>query len=215
MKWFQHYSDSHGNLKFRPLLKKYGLEGYGLAWVCRELVAKEGKNHRLRAEKDWKGALKEITGLPLDRIEVQLAYQAELDLIDRKALESGDLYIPKLKEYSDDYTKKIRRMSVHSTDDVRLDNITLHNIRLEYIGAKKLRLEDFSNDDYARTGKAIKVLLFRAKGDVDLVKEAIRWASKQGWCDWTLETIIRRWPDFMKIGSIPKELRAFAKEGQK
>lgn len=212
MKWFQHYSDSHGNLKFRPVLKKHGLEGYGLAWILRELAAKEGKNFRVKAEKDWKGALRDITGLTSDRLEAHLSYQAELGLIDRKALEKGDLYIPKLKEYCDTYSKKLRRVFEHSTDNVLPDNITLQNIRLEYTKIKGLRIEDFSDDDFKRSGKAIYALLARAKGNADLVKAAIGWASKQGWCDWTLETIARRWPDFMKIGQIPEELRPFIRK---
>jgi hypothetical protein len=174
-------------------------------------VAREGKNCRIKAEKDWKGALKDITGLLSDRIESLLAYQAEIGLIDRKALEKGDLYIPKLKEYGDDYSKKLRRVSVQCPDIVRPDNITLHNIRTKYIEIKGLRLQDFSSDDYQRTGRAINMLLAKASGNADLVKAAIDWAPKQGWCDWTLETIVKRWPDFMKVGSIPEELRPFVK----
>lgn len=71
-------------------------------------------------------------------------------------------------------------------------------IRIEYIRIKGWKQEDFTPDDYARTGKAIKTLLIKSKGNKDLVINALTWASRQSWCDWTLETIIKRWPDFMK-----------------
>ena len=70
-------------------------------------------------------------------------------------------------------------------------------IRREYIKIKGFALEDFTPDDYARTAKAIKTLILKANND-ELVIQGLKWAARQTWCDWTLETVIKKWPDIMK-----------------
>lgn len=84
-------------------------------------------------------------------------------------------------------------------------------IRIEYIKIKQWKIEDFSPDDYARTGKAIKTLLIKAKGNKDLIIKSLQWANSQKWCDWTLETVIRRWLDFMKFKDTPKAIPEYHK----
>ena len=83
--------------------------GYGFCWVCRELVARDGNNYRISAERQWKETLCEDTFLSMELVEEMLKYQAEIDLIDRKALEEGDLYIPKMKDYGDEWSKRLQR----------------------------------------------------------------------------------------------------------
>lgn len=74
----------------------------------------------------------------------------------------------------------------------------IDKIRKEYIKKKKWEEKDLYPDDYARMGKAIKTLYLKAKGDVERVCQAIDWVSRQGYCDWTLETVIKKWQDFLK-----------------
>ena len=99
------------------------------------------------------------------------------------------------------------------------DKNRIDKIRIEYIKIKGYSLQDFQKDDYARTGKAIKILLTKGRNNADLIIEALKWATKQGWCDWTLETIIRRWPDFLKLifrkrpgDIIKKQIEEWSKE---
>jgi hypothetical protein len=121
MKWFKHETDAHSNLKLQSLITKYGSEAYGYYWSCIELVGFQGVNYRVKSDKDWKIYLKKFLEIDLPKQETYLSYFAQSGLIDKKALSKGDLFVPKMKERSDDYTNKVRRKSEHSTDNVSLE----------------------------------------------------------------------------------------------
>ena len=197
MKWFQHLTDSHNNPKTRNLIRQFGCEGYGFLCICREIIGKYGEKYRLKPEKDWKNLLIEATKMDEEKIDDILKFLATNKDIDCKALEMGDLYIPKLREYGDEYTKRLRRESDQAPNKVVLHYITLQDITRHYITVRCLDEKTLSKDDYGRYGKAIKNLFVRAKEDVVLVKEAITWQSKQGY-DWTLETVLKKFPDFLR-----------------
>ncbi|HCJ67019.1 MAG TPA: hypothetical protein DHV62_06770 [Elusimicrobia bacterium] len=201
MKWFKHDCDMHTDLKIQSLLEKYGLEGYALWNLCLELLGKEGHKGRLNTKSGWKNALLKISGWSANgKIDEILNVMGELSLICPKSLKCGNLYIPKFIKRTDDYTqRKLRTNSEQSTDNVRVDKNRIDKIRTEYIKIKGLDINNFSIDDFSRTAKAIKTLLIKSKFKDDLVIRSIEWASRQKWCDWTLETIIRRWPDYMVI----------------
>lgn len=131
MKWFQHQSDSYSNLKHQELIESFGIEGYGMWWVCCELVAQQGEEYRIKNGKNWKKAIKHITKLDAERIEEILSFMAQINLIDKKWLNREVLAIPKMAEYSDDYTKKIQRVSGHNTDNVRQDKKRIDKNREE------------------------------------------------------------------------------------
>jgi hypothetical protein len=195
MKWFKHFTDSHVNGKMRQILRKHGLEGYAFCWVCRELIGKEGSGKfRISSEKEWKLTLKDITGLSEEKIKSYLEYQAQIGAIDHKALEKGDLYIPKMKEYADEYNTRVSRQS---PDTLVIDKIRLDKIRLEYIKIKRLDIKNFFPDDFARTAKSIKNLVSKANNNDELVIQALHWIAKQTY-EWTLETLNRKWPEFMR-----------------
>lgn len=68
-------------------------------------------------------------------------------------------------------------------------------IRIEYIKLKGWTGQTFSKDFYGRTGKAINKLFVLTNQDSEII-DCLRWASKK-WPDmWTLETCIKKWPDF-------------------
>ena len=97
-------------------------------------------------------------------------------------------------------------------DTPRIEKIRIDQIRKEYIRIRGLSFENFSSDDFARTAKAIKTLLLKASLKDEVVVKSIEWAAAQKWCDWTLETIIRRFPDFLKYHNQPDLLKKFGKE---
>ena len=121
MKWFKHFSDAYINLKHQSLRAKHGLEGYGFYWMILELVAQQGENFKINAKKDWIGALMTVSGLPVEKVKTLLNYFSDNDLIDEKAYKKGDLFVPKLQEYSDEYTAKLRSKSRQSRDNVGLE----------------------------------------------------------------------------------------------
>lgn len=140
MKWFKHYSDSYLNLKHQQVIARFGLKGYGLYWVCLELVAQQGEMQRIKSEKNWKMVLTHQVRGTEEELDPILEAFSSIGLIDKKALKIGDLYIPKLSEYSDDYTSKVRRVSGQGTDKVLLDKTR----------EDKKRVEVYSDSDFQR-----------------------------------------------------------------
>lgn len=205
MRWFKHDCDMHTDLKVQILIKKHGVEGYGIYNLCLEMVGQQGKKGKIEGQLRWREAILKMAGWSdngkLDKI---INTMAEVRLICPKSLKYGNLSIPKFIKRADDYTtRKLRTLSEQDTDNVRVDKKRIEKIREEYIKAKGFRLTDFSSDDFARTGKAIKTLINKAGGEDTQVIEAIKWASKQSWCDWTLETVIRRWLSFKSQSTQP------------
>jgi hypothetical protein len=149
MKWVQHQSTSHNNLKFQTLLAEFGMAGYGKWWVCVELVAAQGQNYRIKSEKNWKDYLKKVFGDNNEQLEKFLEVCGSSNLIEKASLKKGDLHIPKMSEYCDDYSKKkVRRVSGQDTD-----NIPLEEKRREEKIKEEKRIEDtpfFKTTDYLK-----------------------------------------------------------------
>lgn len=131
MKWFKHYSDAGDNLKLKIIRREFGLEGYGFYWLCLELVASQSEEYRINKDKEWKTELAISSSFGQELIEKILSRFADLNLIDKKSFIRGHLYLPKMAEYSDEYTSKLRRVSGHSRDNVRLEEIRTEEIRTD------------------------------------------------------------------------------------
>lgn len=131
MKWFKHQSDAYSNLKHQQVLADYGLSGYGFFWVCVEFIAQQGINNRIKSDKNWKKTLSFITRESEEEIEKLLFSFASVGLIDEKALKNKDLFIPKMRDYSDEYTDKIRRKSRQGRDNVGLEEKRIDKNRRE------------------------------------------------------------------------------------
>ncbi len=131
MRWFQHQSDSYTNLKMQGLIAEHGMEGYGAFWVICELVAQQGKDYAIGGDKGWKRALLVMTKLEGQKLENILSLLAEMNLIDKKALNRGILSVPKMGDYSDDYTKRLRRDTEPTPNKVRVDKSRVDKSREE------------------------------------------------------------------------------------
>ena len=142
MKWFQHKSDAYTDFKLQEIIDEFGLEGYGLYWLCCEMVAQQGDDYHLN-NNIWLKAIKRTSRLEEKSINKILTKFGRLALIDENSLLQGILYIPKMAHYSDDYSKRVRRVSEHTSESVRQDKIridknTLDKITLIYKSYKKL-----------------------------------------------------------------------------
>lgn len=131
MKWFQHHSDAYTDLKLQDVVDEFGLEGYGFYWILCELVAQQGNSYQIKAVQNWTKAVQRWTRLDKDKTNKLLKRFAELGLIDKKGLNRGILSIPKMADYSDDYTKRVRRVSEQPTDNVRQEEKRRDKIRLD------------------------------------------------------------------------------------
>lgn len=115
------------NLKLQSVIEKFGLIAYGYYWACVELVGKEGDQYKVSGKKDWKIFFKKFLNIEIETQDTFLNFFAEKDLIDRRALEVGNLYIPKLEERCDEYTEKRKRLSRQAPDNVGLEQIRTDN----------------------------------------------------------------------------------------
>ena len=80
---------------------------------------------------------------------------------------------------------------------IKINKEQLNKIRLEYIRLKGWNEKDLQSDDYARIHHAIKQLIVKAKTD-ELCVSAMQWVSQQKYCDWTMETVVKKYPEFKK-----------------
>ena len=116
----------------------------------------------------------------------------------------GKLKFSKFKEiHNYIYKEKENNLSVlkefykNSSNKVNLFLI-ISNIITYYIDKKGFINEDIDMAERNRYGSRIKELLVKAKGNKELVERAIDWVSRQNYVDWTLETVLKKWPDFSK-----------------
>ena len=127
MKWFRHESNSHKNLKFQALIDKFGWEGYGFFWILCELVAEQGKNYRISPTKNWKKYFFSNLNISEEKCDELLGEMADSNLISKKSLNKGILSIPKMKDYADNYTSRLRTNAVPSTYQLQQQDKTTHN----------------------------------------------------------------------------------------
>jgi hypothetical protein len=115
MKWVQHLTTANTDLKLIRVINKFGLEGYGLYWLCVEIAGNSGETAKIKEDMGWKDALISMSKLEPSKLSSMLKFFGDIDLIDSTHLEKGDLYMPKLLRYGDDYTKRVRRVSEQET----------------------------------------------------------------------------------------------------
>ena len=151
MKWFQHLSTAHTDFALREIIEEFDGEGYGFYWLCIELVAQQGKNYRLKGSKGWKKQLALILHIDTKKSETILNKLAELNLINKLALNKGDLFIPKIKRYSDDWSKRLQSTTEKlssTTEKLRPDNTTLNKItKEESVSSFKKRKPYFNGEE--------------------------------------------------------------------
>jgi hypothetical protein len=84
----------------------------------------------------------------------------------------------------------------------------LSSILNVYIRKKEYSGNSLGTPFYKRFGRAARTLYFDcAQKDEALCIEAINYTAKildESGCDWTLETVIKRWPDFIKQREKPE-----------
>jgi len=157
MRWFQHITTSNQDLALKEIIEKYSMTGYGLYWICAELVGSQGKNYRIKGEKNWKKALKDLTKLSEEELKTILDEFSTLDLINKNAYKQGDLYIPKMKKYSDDYTKRSRRVFGQGSDNVRQAHLLLFNVIKSYfVSSFKERFKKEPSMDFGKDAIVVK-----------------------------------------------------------
>ena len=205
MKWFKHDTDASDDIKVRRLEEEYGNDGYVVFFKTLEIIGKEGTKYRLNLEKYPKKWVSSRCHISEEKLSEILEFMSKISLICPKSLKNNMLYVPKFRERADEYTKRLRRKSEQDTDNVPLDKKRIDKIITEYIKLRNWESSITNNsslltDIYKRNGVAAKKLILLANDDNMAVK-AMKIMSdnyKPKNLTWTLETVIKHYPDLIK-----------------
>ena len=133
----------------------------------------------------------------------------ELKLCDSKSLKRDILYFPKFKERADNYSKYGRRdfedtlntlQNSVSSISISVSKKDIDTIIEYYINIKGYKKDNLTRNDWGRYARSAKILLLKSVNDVEKIKQAIEWVSKQGYIEWTIETVVKKYQDFMVKG---------------
>lgn len=114
MKWFKHDTDARQDFKIKRLIRRFGMEGYGVYWSIIELLAFETK---AQVEGDVQLSLERYPvedisldlGVSMDKTTEILEFMAVVGLIDAESYRSNILSCKALAKRCDEYTEKRRK----------------------------------------------------------------------------------------------------------
>jgi len=105
MRWFQHDSGAHRDLKLRKLFNKYGFEGIGLYWTIVGLISESLTSSNVTCELELTSDfLAEDFRMAQERVDAILNYCVQEKLFDRGT--TGNLRCLKLMERLDNTLSK-------------------------------------------------------------------------------------------------------------
>lgn len=124
MKWLKMDCDAQENLDMRKLVDEWGWEWYGRYWAIAGkigmLVTEKCQTFALQTNNDRPFPIKLLAndlGTTVERLTEFCNYLSDNRLIDYNAwVEKSLIYMPKLEERADEYTKKLLTKSRHSPD---------------------------------------------------------------------------------------------------
>ncbi len=73
----------------------------------------------------------------------------------------------------------------------------------EFIRVKKWDFKNVPTGEIGRYRKSSKALLKLAQEDLALITQGIEWMNSQNFTSWTIETVVKWWPEFMKLKENP------------
>jgi hypothetical protein len=104
MKWFEHHSDAMMNKKLKPMIIKYGVEGYGLYFFCVELVARELTPKNVSCEISWDfGTIAHELKMKEERVKEIIDDFCKIGLF---SVSKGKLICPKIMYLLDNATSQ-------------------------------------------------------------------------------------------------------------
>jgi hypothetical protein len=106
---------------------------------------------------------------------------------------------------------ELQSESKGNKEKIRIEKIRIDKLRGVFLDLKNLDIKNYYPDDFARSARAIVGLLNKAGGQDELVVEGLKWISKQNY-EWTLETLIKKWAEFMKHKDTPDILKRWEKK---
>ena len=129
MKWLKMDCDAQDNLDMRRLVDEWGWEWYGRYWaICGKvgmLVTEKRQTFTLQTNNGDPFPVRLLAndlGTNVERLSDFCQFLADNHLIDKEAWETKNLiFIPKLRDRADEYTRKLLTKSGDSTEKVHLE----------------------------------------------------------------------------------------------
>jgi hypothetical protein len=124
LKWFKHFADAHDDERLVEILEQFGLEGVGFWWMLCEIVAYQ-MDETDKCEASYPvPAWSRKFYLSVRKTNIYFTKFSEINLIiceydDSNCIGKLKIKIPKLLEFRDNYSKKVRTKEVQCTDSVR------------------------------------------------------------------------------------------------
>jgi hypothetical protein len=119
MKWFKHDTTASDDIKIKRLEEEYGNDGYATYFKTLEILGLEGIKGRLSLEKYPKKWISSRCHLSEEKLSEIFDFMGKISLCCPNSLKKNELYIPQFKERADDYTKRLRRKSEQTSDNVQ------------------------------------------------------------------------------------------------
>jgi len=117
MRWFKHDSDAHRDAKLRKVVRKYGMEGYGLYWHCIELIVSNLSTENLTFELEHDAELiSDDTGIHQERVQEMMTFMVDLGLFENSGGIITCLKIAKRLDQSMTSSPEMRRLLAQIRD---------------------------------------------------------------------------------------------------
>ena len=129
MRWFKHFSDARNNPKLHAIEKRLGEVGYARAFKLLELVAERGGTgeaftprislNNLHTNLSW---IADALNINVRAAKSTLKVFADVRLVDPHEYSQGTIYIPQMREYLDEWTRKRQSSASGSRPEERRSN---------------------------------------------------------------------------------------------
>ena len=120
MKWFKHETQDRNTLTAKLIRSKYGAEGYGVFLTLIEIVAEnvdgDPKTWGMVDKRHTLETLAVECGVDEKWLKSFLIYCNEKNIFQKK---NGCLYFPNIKSRLDNWTERLQRNSVATTEQVK------------------------------------------------------------------------------------------------
>lgn len=147
MKWFKHDSNANMDVKLKRLRKRYGAEGYGVYWLCLELIAGTVEKHNLTFELEYDAELiADELHMNQDHVQDIMGFMVDLGLFEN---DRGVITCLKMATRTDEYTQQLIKKTCQSHDKLpRVSRDTPESVPRvsESIEEKRIEEKDITSE---------------------------------------------------------------------
>ena len=156
MNWFKHFTDAHHNSKIQWVCDELGADaGYARIFKLYEVVARRWEDRKSdpplmkisEGPTNFKFFSK-IFGISVTEVEKTFCIFAKAGIIDRTAWKKKVVYIPQLREYSNDWFKRAKTTEGHGDPPEGLQRDSGERIEESRIEENRREEEEMRKENY-------------------------------------------------------------------